>query len=174
LPQRQAEIFAELKMSTAPALAYTSSSSKLGRAWIVHCLAFALHITDEALTGFLSIYNPTVLALRPPGWWFPPTFAFRVWLTGLICLVTILLALSPLFFRNVHWVRPIGYFFGVVNILNPLGHTLGTIYGQTVATVHFLRPMPGFYSSPFLLAASIYLLMQLSDTGRLGHAARLL
>jgi hypothetical protein len=149
-------------MSTAPAPGYTTLSTKLGRAWIAHGLALALHITDEALTGFLSVYNPTILALRPRGWWFPPTFEFRVRLTGLICLVTLLLALSPLFYRNARWVRPIGYFFGVLNISNATGHTLGTIYGQTVAAVHFPRPMPGFYSSPFLLAASIYLLAQLA------------
>ena len=156
-------------MSTAPAPAYKTLSIKLGRAWIAHGLAFALHITDEALTGFLSVYNPTVLAFRPQGWWFPPTFEFRVWLTGLICLVCVLLALSPFFYRNARWVRPIGYFFGILNIFNAMGHTLGTIFGQTVATVHFPRPMPGFYSSPFLLAASIYLLVQLAATRRFAH-----
>jgi hypothetical protein len=145
------------------------SSSRLGVAWIAHCLALALHVTDEALTGFLSVYNPTVLALRPSGWRLPPTFAFSEWLTGLICLLGILLALSPFFFRGARWVRPIGYFFGVINILNALGHITGTIFGQTVASVHFPRPMPGFYSSPFLLAASIYLLMQLSATRRNGN-----
>src|SRR4029077_18804425 len=42
----------------------------LGVAWIVFCGALALHVTDEALTGFLSVYNPTVLALRQQlGFW---------------------------------------------------------------------------------------------------------
>ncbi|HEY6306235.1 MAG TPA: hypothetical protein VI488_07210 [Candidatus Angelobacter sp.] len=156
-------------MNAGFASAQSVSPSRLGAAWIAHCLALALHVTDEALTGFLTVYNPTVLAIRPAGWWFPPVFAFGEWLTGLICLVVILLGLSPFFFRGVRWVRPIGYFFGVINILNAMGHITGTIFGQTVASVHFARPMPGFYSSPFLLAASIYLLMRLSATRRSGN-----
>jgi hypothetical protein len=146
----------------------TASSSKLGVAWIAFCLALALHVIDEALTGFLSVYNPTVLAVRPRGWLFPPIFEFRGWLTGLICLVVILLALSPLFFWGVRWVWPIGYFFAVVaGIVNALGHTTGTILGHTVLTVRFPRPMPGFYSSPFLLVAAVYLLSQLLKAGRI-------
>jgi hypothetical protein len=46
-------------------------------------------------------------------------------------------------------------------VLNAVGHTLGTVFGRTIASVEFSRPMPGFYSSPFLLAASIYVLVQL-------------
>jgi hypothetical protein len=150
-------------MNAGFARASTMSSSNLGVAWVAFCLALALHVADEALTGFLFVYNPTILALRPHDWWFPPTFEFRVWLTGLILAIVIGLALSPLFFRGARWVRPIGYFLAVVvGIFNALGHITGTILGRTVATVTFPRPMPGFYSSPFLLAASVYLLVQLA------------
>ena len=56
-----------------------------GRAWILLCLALALHVFDEARTGFLDVYNPTVLAMRERlGWWPMPTFSFGVWLAGLI------------------------------------------------------------------------------------------
>jgi hypothetical protein len=58
-------------------------------------------------------------------------------------------------------VRPLGYVFAVIMLLNGIGHTAGTIAGRSVASVHFARPMPGFYSSPFLIAAAIYLLIQL-------------
>lgn len=71
------------------------------------------------------------------------------------------MALSPLAFRNARGLRPLAYLFAVIMLLNGLGHTLGTIAGRTVAGVHFPRPMPGFYSSPLLLAASLYLLVQL-------------
>ena len=47
---------------------------------------------------------------------------------------------------------------------NGMGHTLGTIFGRTVASVHFPRPMPGFYSSPLLLAGSLYLLLEIKRT----------
>jgi hypothetical protein len=43
-------------------------------------------------------------------------------------------------------------------VFNAAGHTFGTVFGRTVETVRFARPMPGFYSSPFLLAAALYLL----------------
>jgi hypothetical protein len=49
-------------------------------------------------------------------------------------------------------------------ILNALGHTLGTILGHTVPSVRFARPMPGFYSSPLLAAASLFLIWTLRKT----------
>jgi hypothetical protein len=39
------------------------------------------------------------------------------------------------------------------------------VAGRTVASVQFSRPMPGFYSSPFLLAASVLLLVRLRSRG---------
>ena len=46
-------------------------------------------------------------------------------------------------------------------ILNAFSHTVGTVFGRTIASVEFQRPMPGFYSSPLLLAASLYMVKQL-------------
>ena len=155
-------------MTTAAVLlsAQRPSVFRLGVAWVLMWSALAIHITDEALTGFLSVYNPTVLALRAKlGFWPMPTFEFRVWLTGLILGISLLAALSPFAFHNARWIRPIFYFVAVVaGIFNALGHTLGTIFGQTVSTVHFPRPAPGFYSSPLLLIVSIYALAQLRRT----------
>jgi hypothetical protein len=143
------------------------SSSKLGIAWVLLVLALALHVTDEALTGFLSVYNPTVLAMRRTTGWLPmPVFTFDVWLSGLICAVIGMLLLSRFVFREDRWIRPLAYFFAIFMIANGLGHTAGTIMGRTVASVHFARPMPGFYSSPLLLAASVYLLIQLRLTSK--------
>ena len=73
--------------------------------------------------------------------------------------------LSPFAFRNAIWIRPIFYFVVIVaGLLNALGHTLATILGHTVNSVRFARPAPEFYSSPLLLAASIYALVQLRRT----------
>lgn len=136
--------------------------TKFGIAWIALCLALALHIADEALTGFLSVYNPTVIAMRERVAWFPmPVFEFGVWLTGLIVADLLLLSLSVFAFRGSRWLRPLACGFAGIMLLNGLGHTLGTIAGRTVDSVHFPRPMPGFYSSPALLAASIYMLIKL-------------
>jgi hypothetical protein len=128
--------------------------------------ALAVHVADETLTGFLPVYNATVLALRAKlGFWPTPTFEFRVWITGLCLGVSALALLSPFAFRNARWIRPILLFVAVVaGLLNATGHTLATILGHTVDAVRFSRPAPGFYSSPLLVVVSIYALVQLRRT----------
>jgi hypothetical protein len=131
-------------------------------AWIALCLALALHVIDEASTGFLLVYNPSVRALRQRWPWLPfPLFTFRVWLAGLVLAIVLLLCLSVFVLHGARWMRPIGYGFAFLMFANGLGHILGTILGRTVGSVRFRRPMPGFYSSPFLLLASLYLLWEL-------------
>ena len=138
-----------------------------GSAWVFLCLAFCAHVADEALTGFLPVYNATVLAMLSEYKWFAmPTFGFREWLTGLIVANLVFLLLKAFAFRNAWWLRPLAYFYAGVHFLNGMGHTLATIFGQTVSTIHFARPAPGFYSSPLLFASSIYLLIRLRATRR--------
>jgi len=140
-------------------------TNSFGLAWLFLCLAFCAHVADEALTGFLAVYNPTVLVVRSRFGWFPmPTFEFREWLIGLIVVNAIFLALTPFAYRKARSLRPLAYFFAAVMLLNGLGHTLFTVLGHTVASVQFSRPAPGFYSSPFLLVASVYLWVRLRAT----------
>ncbi len=147
----------------------SASPGNFGLAWILLCLAFCAHVADEALTGFLNVYNPTVIAMRDRLAWFPmPTFEYREWLVGLIVANLILLALTPFAYRNARGLRPLAYLFAGVMLLNGLGHTVFTVLGRTVASVQFPRPAPGFYSSPFLLITSIYLFMRL----RASHEAK--
>ena len=137
----------------------------LGIAWILLCLALALHVFDEATTGFLAVYNPTVQALREKlGWWPMPTFGFNDWLSALIVGCVLLLALSPVMFAGAHWLRIPAAIFAILMLLNAVGHTLFTILGHTVSSVTFPRPAPGFWSSPLLAAASIYFLWELRRT----------
>jgi len=134
----------------------------LARAWILLCLGLGLHVFDEATTGFLKIYNPTVMAMRERfGWWPMPTFEFDSWLSGLVIVVVLLLVLTPLVAWGIIGTRALAYFFAVLMLFNAGGHTLATIFGQTVSSVTFPRPAPGFWSSPFMAAAAIYLLLQL-------------
>ena len=140
-----------------------------GLAWVLLCLAFCAHVADEALTGFLDVYNPTVIAMRGRLSWFPmPTFAYREWLIGLIVAVLVLLALTPFAYRGARWLRPLAYFLAAVMLLNGMGHTLFTVLGQTVSSVRFPRPAPGFYSSPLLLITSFYLFVRLRATRKAG------
>lgn len=145
---------------------HTSSRAvSFGAPWLALCVAFACHIADEALTGFLQVYNPTVRELRQRWGSFPmPPFEFREWLVGLLVGCVILFCLTPLAFRGARWLRPLAWIFAVIMLLNGLGHTLATILGRTVASVTFPRPAPGFYSSPLLLAASLWMIARLRRT----------
>lgn len=139
---------------------------QLGRAWVALALAILLHVTDEALTGFLSVYNPTVLEMRARIPWLPaPTFGFGIWLGGLLAGIGLMLAVSPLVYGGARWTRPVAYALAGIMIVNALSHTAGTIAGRTFASIRFARPMPGFYSSPVLFAASVYLLYRLRRPG---------
>ena len=126
-------------------------SQDLGRAWITLSLVLAAHVVDEALTDFLSVYNPIVVSARARFAWFPmPTFTFGVWLAGLIGAVAILLLLAPLAYSGVTVMRLAAYPFGVLMLLNGLGHL--------AASGYFWRWMPGATTAPLLIAASIWLL----------------
>ena len=123
-----------------------------GWGWIALTLALAVHVTDEALTNFLSVYNPTVLAIRRHVSFLPlPTFTFRVWLSGLVIGIILLVALSPFAFREARWIMFAAYVLGFFMIANALQHIAASIYMG--------RAMPGVYSSPLLLVCSIYLLL---------------
>ncbi len=137
---------------TNPSVISKSQALNFGWAWVALCLAFALHVTDEALTDFLSVYNPTVRAIRQRLPFLPlPTFTFKVWLIGLASAVMLLLALSPFAFRGARRMAPLAYVFGIIMIANGLQHIAGSIYLGRLA--------PGVYSSPLLLICSIYLLI---------------
>ncbi len=133
--------------------ARTEGAVRHGWAWVALTLALAVHVADEALTDFLSVYNPTVEAIRAQYPWVPlPTFTFEVWLAGLIVAVVLLLVLSRLVFQGARWTVPFSYVFGVLMMGNGLLHIAGSFY--------FGRLMPGAYSSPLLLAASGWLVVQ--------------
>ena len=139
--------------------------SGFGRAWFALTAAFALHVLDEATTGFLHVYNPTVTAMRARWGWFPmPTFEFRQWLIGLSAAVLFCFALTPVATCGPRWLRPLAWFYAILMVLNGMGHTVFTILGRTVPSVTFSRPAPGFYSSPLLLVGSVWLMMRLRQT----------
>lgn len=143
----------------------SKSRRDVTRAWLLLCFALMVHVTDEALTGFLNVYNPTVLALHERlGWWPMPTFTFGSWLAGLIALCIVLVALSLWVVRGSRTMRAVAYIFAIIMLLNAVAHTLGTIRGRTVDAITFARPMPGFWSSPLLAVAGIYMLWQLRRT----------
>ncbi len=95
-----------------------------------------------------------------------PAFQFHEWLVMLMVICGLLLCLTPVAARGMHGLRPLAWVFAVIMFLNGIGHTLFSILGHTVAAVTFRRPAPGFYSSPFLLAAALWLMYRLRRTAR--------
>jgi hypothetical protein len=150
---------------------------RLGWAWIGLTIALFVHVLDETLTNFLVVYNPTAIALRERIPWLPlPVFQFEIWLAGLVAAVFAMAVATPLAFRNVRSFRPVMWLLAVFMLLKGLGHIAGTIAGRTPSGMTFSRPMPGTYSSPLLIGASLYLIHALRESAtsrqRLRGAAR--
>lgn len=120
-------------------------------AWIGLCGALAIHVIDEALTDFLALYNPAILALRERYSLPLPTFTFEVWLWLLIFAVIVLAGLSFFVWKGRWAMRPISYVFAGVMLLNGILHIAGSVYMRQF--------MPGVYSSPLLIAASVFLIV---------------
>lgn len=120
-------------------------------AWLLLMVALALHVTDEAVTGFLPFYNDMVLTLRERWGFFPmPTFTYSAWLGGLITGLVIGFLLTGRVGRGGPVARALVGIFSVLMIANALGHLLGSVY--------FARLLPGFWSSPVLLPAALHML----------------
>jgi Protein of unknown function with HXXEE motif len=127
-----------------------TTAQQFGFAWIALAAALALHVADEAMTDFLSVYNPAVRAIRKRIPLLPlPTFSFSAWLTGLCAGILVLFALSHYAFQGSEWLVRVSYPLAVLMFANGLGHVVGSLY--------FKRFLPGVYSSPILLAASVFL-----------------
>jgi hypothetical protein len=119
-------------------------------AWVGLACALALHVTDEALTGFLPVYNGIVQDVRARHPWVPfPVFTFPVWLGGLVLGVVLLLGLTPLVSRGQRWIRMVSLVLAVIMVGNALVHIGISLYWG--------RTAPGVYSSPFLLVAAVAL-----------------
>ena len=125
-------------------------------AWMVMCGVLAVHVADEALTGWLDWYNPTVLAIREQ---YPyrlleillPAFTFEIFLSLLIFAVVSLTTASYFVWKGRWAMRPISHVFAVVMLLNGLLHITHSFYMRKL--------MPGVYTSPLLLATSIALIV---------------
>ncbi len=79
----------------------TAANRRFGYAWLGFAAALAVHVLDKATHDFLSMYNPTVQAIRARLPFLPlPRFTFGVWLSLLSAGITLLVCVSPLAFRR--------------------------------------------------------------------------
>lgn len=132
------------------AVAGYRSPRRFGHAWVSLTMVLACHVADEALTDFLSVYNPIVREARARLGWFPmPEFTVGVWLAGLCVLLILLLALSPFAYRESRTLRAAAYPYAAVMFLNGIGHLAGSMY--------LGRWAPGATTAPLLIVASLWL-----------------
>ncbi len=120
-------------------------------AWLLLTAALAAHIADEAVTGFLDLYNPTVRAMRERHPWLPiPTFTFPLWIALLALAVAGLLILSYWVRRGAGWTRRAADAYALLMLSNGLAHLIFSMYKRAW--------MPGAYTSPLLFAAATVLI----------------
>lgn len=132
--------------------------NRIIRAWLILATAFLIHVIDEATTGFLPLYNHTVLLIREKIGFFPmPIFTIPLWIGLLGSAIVICYMLTPLVGRARRKFRiPIGL-FAVIMTLNGCWHTIGSIFVG--------RILPGFWSSFLLILAGVYMILVLYRNG---------
>lgn len=122
----------------------------LGWAWIALTVALAVHVTDEAASGFLAVYNPAVARIRAAFPFLPlPAFTFTLWLAGLAVVVILLALAAPFVFKGASGTRTASFVYGTLMALNGLVHATGSLY--------LGRLLPGTLSAPLLFAAAAWL-----------------
>ena len=139
-------------MSLSALMNFGDSNPRLGTCWLLFGYTLALHVLDEAGNNFLPVYDPSAMAIRHALPFLPlPVFTFRSWIGSLAGVLFLWLALAPLAFRGVTWLRRLAIpVAGVAGIANALGHIVSSIYEG--------RFMPGVYSAPLILLSGILLL----------------
>ena len=109
-------------------------TGNFGLAWLFLCVAFCAHVADETLTGFLDVYNPTVLAVRAQHPWFTmPTFKIPRTVDRAHPCERVVLAADTARISEGALAAPGGLFLRLRTLLNGLGHTMATIFGRTVS-----------------------------------------
>jgi protein-S-isoprenylcysteine O-methyltransferase Ste14 len=130
------------------------------RAWLYLCAVLAAHCIEEALNGFLDVWNPFLAGVRARTGLPLPQFTFDGWLTSLAIGLAALTAMTPLVARGVPGFRAASYVFAGLMIANGVNHLASPLY--------LGRFLPGQLTAPPLILASIWLIL---SARRVGHPA---
>ena len=127
-------------------------NQRFGIVWLFFGYTLALHVLDEAGHDFVSVFNASAVAIRRAVPFLRlPTLSPQDFIGIMALFLTLLLALTPLAFRGLKWMRGLAIPISAIGgILNGTMHILSSIYLK--------RLMPGVYSSPLLLLAGTLLL----------------
>jgi hypothetical protein len=125
---------------------------RFGVYWLFFGYTLALHVLDEAGHDFVTVFNTNALAIRRAlPFLHVPVLTLQDFIGVVALFLTFLLALTPLAFRGLKWVRGLAIpVSAIAGILNGTVHILSSLYLK--------RLMPGVYSSPLLLLAGTLLL----------------
>ncbi len=138
-----------------------------GFAWLFLCLSMALHAWDEATHSFLTYYNATVLTLYGHFAFFPRIdLEYQNWVELWVLVIIAGLILTPWAFRNVRWMRWLGFATAALVLLVGAGFVAAQIYGGFLGSVQFDGAAPGVYTTPLLLVAGGYLYWRLRRCSR--------
>ena len=123
-------------------------------AWFVHSAVLALHIAEEATSGAYLIYGETLDFLRQiyPQLAIPP-FRFTIWLLDITGTMLVLLSLTWLVHKRFQIMRPASFALATFTTANAMMHILFSLASD--------RVLAGTLTSPFLLAASLFLLLSI-------------
>jgi len=136
----------------------TATRHAQARAWLYLCLHLAAHSVEEALNGFVEVWSPFLASVRARTGLPTPQFVFAGWLTMLIIGIVVLTAMTPLVARGVRGFKIASYLFAGLMIANGVNHLASPLY--------LGRFLPGQYTSPLLILASIWLIL---ETRRVTH-----
>lgn len=122
-------------------------------AWLFMVSAIAIHVIDEAMNGFLPIYNQIITDLKEKVTFLPaPTFSFDIWIGGLIGAIILSYGLTYFIGRGGKIIRIISVVLGFLMVGNAFVHCIASIYFGSI--------FPGALSSPLLLATALFVIVQ--------------
>lgn len=124
----------------------------LGLAWFYLCCLLVAHGVEEAMGGFVDVWNPVLATVRATTGLPLPQFQISVWLGCLVVVVLVLLALTAFAFRTPMSMTTASVVFGAIMIVNGVNHLASPLY--------LGRFLPGQFTSPLLIASGTWLIVQ--------------
>src|SRR5688500_17409281 len=121
-------------------------------AWVYLWAHLAAHVIEEAATGFPGVANAALAAWSRDFGLPLLQLVYGEWLGALIVVLATLIAMTPWVARGAAWAPAASYIFAGVMIANGVGHLLSPLY--------LARFLPGQFSSPLMIAAALWLIVQ--------------
>src|SRR5882757_5703374 len=105
-------------------------NQRFGIVWLFFGYTLALHVLDEAGHDFVFIFNSNALLIRRAVPFLRiPALTQQDFMGIMALFLTLLLALAPLAFRGLKWVRGLAIPISAIGgILNGTMHILSSIY----------------------------------------------